>query len=944
MNSNRIKAGNIALSLSAIFKKIILPANKRGAIVLLLLLLFVVGTIGVIFNARFKADAPVVTKPVVSTSIAAGLNGGITTLYGFIDSAGGEVKTMNVGFYYSSTCAKFSADGKTCLQLGGIQKQVSKYFYPGIGPFEANTSALIEIPNKVYYYKAFVTNSSGTSYGLIRNFNTGGIKVITDSSSSITNMSATLKAVLSLNGSASSYLPNIKNEGFIYSTDPKLLTNAVSDSTVIQPSYSTNVSILNQCSQYYWSAYTNYQPPLGGPMIKNFGKIKVFKTNGIKPTVSTKASKNANPVNVTLNGNLSNNYCKFYKISRLGFVYGTNLTNMVNVVPGELSSPSNTNGSYSINLDTTKLLPDTNYYYRSYITYLDDSIFKEVFVYDNGYKTFKTSVPPDAPMVQTLDTNNVMGNIEIKLKGKVSTASTNSCNNCFQIKKYGFIYGTNAANLNNQTDEKTMPDDGSGNFSQVFKPKNYSPGTYYYKAYVKYVLLGQNEEKTIFDNSQPKIVVISTGTFPRVKNINAKVIANTVTLNGETNIGIDDIVEIGFRYGTDKNNMTVEEQAEDPDCGSNRCLFDLEITNLSLNTVYYYQSYAKNKFGKSYAVDSNFNPDILSFQAEKTWPVVTTSEGQVNKKNGLQVIFSGSKYDSYSKKQPLTEFGFVYGEDNFANENTLVVGSTASTIVTTPGIPTDDKKIHFMWTAYLKEETQYSFRAYAKDSGGNYYYGNIMSLKTGKDPKASSLVGYWKLDGDLKDYSGNNNNSTTTGVDYYPYGLKGSKTVSFSGNNYIDIGSNKFPKGNEPRTLSVWYRAGSQPNFSCLFSYGRGDMNYIGEAFGMFVEPIANSFDYRLYFSGWRSGEFRSQKSLKAEEWYNFVFTLGGGQLKMYINGKLDSTFPYNANTFLSTSGRIGGWINRLQLVKGTVLDEIKYYNKVLSADEINSYYIANKP
>jgi hypothetical protein len=98
------------------------------------------------------------TPPVLTTSSASSVTAVAATLNGDITSDGGGSVTTR-GFVYSSS------DNTPTLGESGVTDQTSG---SGIGTFNASVSALT--PNTTYYYQAYATNASGTSYGGVVSF------------------------------------------------------------------------------------------------------------------------------------------------------------------------------------------------------------------------------------------------------------------------------------------------------------------------------------------------------------------------------------------------------------------------------------------------------------------------------------------------------------------------------------------------------------------------------------------------------------------------------------------------------------------------------------------------------------------------------------------------------------------------------------------------------
>ena len=100
------------------------------------------------------------TPPVLTTTSASALTASTATLNGDITSDGGGSVTAR-GFVYSTS------DATPTIGEGGVTDQASG---SGTGVFNATISSLTS--NTTYYYQAYATNTSGTSYGGVISFTT----------------------------------------------------------------------------------------------------------------------------------------------------------------------------------------------------------------------------------------------------------------------------------------------------------------------------------------------------------------------------------------------------------------------------------------------------------------------------------------------------------------------------------------------------------------------------------------------------------------------------------------------------------------------------------------------------------------------------------------------------------------------------------------------------
>ena len=209
----------------------------------------------------------------------------------------------------------------------------------------------------------------------------------------------------------------------------------------------------------------------------------------------------------------------------------------------------------------------------------------------------------------------------------------------------------------------------------------------------------------------------------------------------------------------------------------------------------------------------------------------------------------------------------------------------------------------------------------------------------------SNLVSWYNFDNTPNDSSTNGNNLTNvSSVTYNPTNYKrGSAAASFNGSNYFQITNDgRFSPDNF--TVALWIKP--QPNTSyqaiatCRASSPwRGWMLYIGPSSAGSNLEIWSSTD---------GSNFTGQTSLfsnfgELNAWVHLAFTLNKSTsaLIVYINGTVyrTTTLGYTNNT--TTSLRIGAGANEqsalFQLANDTLMDDFRFYNKVLTASEVDS-------
>jgi len=202
----------------------------------------------------------------------------------------------------------------------------------------------------------------------------------------------------------------------------------------------------------------------------------------------------------------------------------------------------------------------------------------------------------------------------------------------------------------------------------------------------------------------------------------------------------------------------------------------------------------------------------------------------------------------------------------------------------------------------------------------------------------TGLVAHWRLEGDAKDSVGNYDGTNRGGE--VSKGVKG-RGFHFSGENDIIFdGTETSIKFNETTnfTLSLWAKFDEfgESNSSGLL---QKDYDY-----GMsFIHPSHRiNFGYRN--STYSGDLYTSVNTLQENRWYLLTMTYeSGGNMSLYIDDTLDSTDVPDTinirddNDFTIGGSRIIGG-NRF-LYANVSIDEVRIYNRSLSADEVSNLY-----
>ncbi len=243
-------------------------------------------------------------------------------------------------------------------------------------------------------------------------------------------------------------------------------------------------------------------------------------------------------------------------------------------------------------------------------------------------------------------------------------------------------------------------------------------------------------------------------------------------------------------------------------------------------------------------------------------------------------------------------------------------------------------------------------------AAGCWYFAARAGVKTntsssqlqGTGDLSAGLAGYWKLDENTgtsaADASTNGNTGTLTNGPTWVTGQIGS-AVDFDGtNDYITAGTGDTPIVKDKKTVAAWvYIDGTMTNgttYQIVRKYSSGDSNTY---YGLALYHDGSSTKLMSHQGG--GGAFvYSTGAVAAGQWVHVAATFDKPNVSFYINGALDSTgtdtvaggYPSGSGTmYIGSTNSATGYFNGK-------LDEVRVYDRPLSADEVSSLYRLTAP
>lgn len=217
-----------------------------------------------------------------------------------------------------------------------------------------------------------------------------------------------------------------------------------------------------------------------------------------------------------------------------------------------------------------------------------------------------------------------------------------------------------------------------------------------------------------------------------------------------------------------------------------------------------------------------------------------------------------------------------------------------------------------------------------------------------------SLVGWWPFDGDVKDYSGNNNHGTAVNLseDIDRYG-NNNKCYSFDGtSSFITIPNNPNLRLTKNWSIAAWiYTKGFNgfSNYQTIFSK-RNDKGVW--AYSLSLSFAGNVSEINRLVSARRDDNLNiellhCQDSFKSKLWFHVVASCKNDSLSYFMNGKqIGATQKFNLTV---PDQNIEGVIGRICSCNSNhpewfygKLDDFAIWSRALDSTEIQNLYNSN--
>ncbi|MDO8728838.1 MAG: LamG domain-containing protein [bacterium] len=238
-----------------------------------------------------------------------------------------------------------------------------------------------------------------------------------------------------------------------------------------------------------------------------------------------------------------------------------------------------------------------------------------------------------------------------------------------------------------------------------------------------------------------------------------------------------------------------------------------------------------------------------------------------------------------------------------------------------------------------------------------YRIGATLKINTSinNDSLKNGLVGYWSFDGKdvagvtAYDRSGQNNNGTLTNGPTRAIGKIG-QGLSFDGtNDYVTMGT---PSTLKPIIVSVtgWIRVTGPANGDGAPNNSSGIFNFTKNAdpwwaYGLQADGTNGTPNYQVYTFHVATGGVKTEltatlSSSYLNQWHFVAGTYDGAVMNIYIDGEYMNSTPKSGDIDYTSAylASIGSWGGTDEFANGQI-DDVRVYNRALSADEIKRLY-----
>ncbi len=230
---------------------------------------------------------------------------------------------------------------------------------------------------------------------------------------------------------------------------------------------------------------------------------------------------------------------------------------------------------------------------------------------------------------------------------------------------------------------------------------------------------------------------------------------------------------------------------------------------------------------------------------------------------------------------------------------------------------------------------------------GSYTFVNVTANHTitasfTADGGPAGLIGWWKLDGDVTDASGNGYDATVVGSPGYVTGQDG-QALSLNGSSqYAAVPHDAALGMSNALTLATWVNPAREATQNLISKSTNGGLG----GYELCLAATSSTWPHKAFFrlNQVPSGDtYRINSTTLYSDhlnsWIHLAATYDGATMKLYVNGVLESSLPaaiaIAGNTLpVGIGAQVDGSGSASRWLQGG-LDDVRIYNRALSAGEI---------
>ncbi|MEN6428227.1 MAG: LamG-like jellyroll fold domain-containing protein [Phycisphaerales bacterium] len=197
-------------------------------------------------------------------------------------------------------------------------------------------------------------------------------------------------------------------------------------------------------------------------------------------------------------------------------------------------------------------------------------------------------------------------------------------------------------------------------------------------------------------------------------------------------------------------------------------------------------------------------------------------------------------------------------------------------------------------------------------------------------PASTNLVGHYTLDegsgAKANDSSGKGHHGTVIGTVEWTTGMVGGAIVLGGDGDYVDLGNPAdWPAGAEARSMCAWAKTEDVlATWHFAVAYGTGATNQ-----AMFIGLNGTAF-----YGGGYGNDVSISNFWEVDVWHHIALTYDGTTARLYADG-IEVASAAKAWNLVRNQARIGQQVNELNEFWNGSVDDVRIYNKALSAEEV---------